>query len=59
MARYLRQALVIASLLAVASSVASAGERYSNIPTGTLFEVRIIEKLSSETARVGDRSMER
>jgi hypothetical protein len=55
MARYLKQALAIASLRAVASSVAPAREPYSNIPTGTPLQVRIIEKLSSETASVGDR----
>jgi hypothetical protein len=54
MARYLRQALTLASLLAVAWSVALATELDSKIPAGTPFEVQISEKLGSETASVGD-----
>ena len=45
--------LVLALLLA-AASVCLAAEVYSNVPAGTSVQVRIIDKLSSETANVGD-----
>lgn len=54
MTRYLKQHFALALLLMVATSVAIAGEMHTNIPAGTRLQVRIIEKLSSETANVGD-----
>jgi hypothetical protein len=55
MTRYLRQYFVLALLLMATTSMAVAGQVYPNIPPGTRLQVRIIEKLSSETANVGDR----
>jgi outer membrane lipoprotein SlyB len=54
MTRYLRQPFVMALLLVVVLSVAEASEMYRNIPAGTELQVRITEKLSSETANIGD-----
>src|SRR5438552_3584049 len=48
-----RQNFVLALLLA-AASVCPAADVYSNVPAGTSLQVRIIDKLSSETANVGD-----
>jgi hypothetical protein len=44
----------VLTLLLAAASVCLAAEVYSNIPAGTSVQVRIIDKLSSETANVGD-----
>ena len=44
----------VLALLLAAASVCLAAEVYSNIPEGTSLQVRIIDKLSSETANVGD-----
>jgi hypothetical protein len=55
MTRYLKQHFALALLVMAATSVAVAGEGYTNIPPGTRLQVRIIEKLSSEMANVGDR----
>ncbi len=54
MTRYLKQSFAVVLLLMVATSVATAADAYANIPAGTQLQVRIIEKLSSETANVGD-----
>jgi outer membrane lipoprotein SlyB len=53
MTQYLKQ-FAVALLLVTATSMAVAREVYTNIPAGTKLEVRIIEKLTSETANVGD-----
>ena len=44
----------VLALLLAAASVCLAAEVYSNVPAGTSVQVRIIDKLSSETANVGD-----
>jgi hypothetical protein len=44
----------MALLLMAATSVAVAGEAYTHIPAGTKLQVRVIEKLDSETANAGD-----
>lgn len=54
MTRYLQQHFAMALLLLAATSVAVAAEVRTNIPAGTKLQVRIIEKLSSETANIGD-----
>src|SRR2546429_8844796 len=48
-----RHNLVLTVFLATAS-VCLAADVYSNVPAGTSLQVRIIDKLSSETANVGD-----
>ena len=53
MTRYFTQKLAILLLIVLAASMAMA-DTYANIPAGTAVQVRIIEKLSSETANVGD-----
>lgn len=42
-------------LFLFAALFAWAGPAYMNLPAGTRIQVRVIEKLSSETAQVGDR----
>ncbi len=54
MSRNFKQSVAMVLLMA-ATSVAVAGEVYTKIPPGTKLQVRIIEKLSSETANAGDR----
>src|SRR5215471_9160101 len=54
MSECLRRKLAIVLILIAAVSAASA-ERYANIPAGASLKVRIVEKLSSETASVGDK----
>ena len=44
----------VLTLLIAATSVCLAAQVYTNIPAGTSLQVRIIDKLSSETANVGD-----
>jgi hypothetical protein len=44
----------VLALLIAATSVCLAAQVYPNIPAGTSLQVRIIDKLSSETANVGD-----
>src|SRR3989475_9463749 len=44
----------VLTLLLAAASVCLAADVYSNVPAGTSLQVRIIDKLSSETANVGD-----
>src|SRR6266550_2528222 len=44
----------VLTLLLAAASVCLAADAYSNVPAGTSLQVRIIDKLSSETANVGD-----
>lgn len=54
MTRNLQRHLLTALLLMGSAALAMAGEVYARIPAGTELQVRIIEKMSSETASVGD-----
>jgi hypothetical protein len=49
-----RKCFVTVLLLMFATTATVAAQVYANIPAGTSLQVRIIEKLSSETANVGD-----
>ena len=49
-----RKCFVTVLLLIVATTATVAAQVYANIPAGTSLQVRIIEKLSSETANLGD-----
>lgn len=55
MARFLKHHFMTALLLLAVISVARARDVYTRIPAGTELQVRMIDKLSSETANVGDR----
>jgi outer membrane lipoprotein SlyB len=55
MARFLKHYFTMALVLLAVTSGARAGEVYARIPAGTQLQVRMIERLSSETANVGDR----
>src|SRR5207244_11089577 len=46
--------LFLLTLLLAAASVCLAADFYSNVPASTSLQVRIIDKLSTETANVGD-----
>jgi hypothetical protein len=52
MTGYFRRKLAMSFLMILATSIAMA-EVYARIPAGTAVQVRIVEKLSSETANVG------
>ncbi len=52
MTGYFRRKLAMSFLMILATSMAMA-EVYARIPAGTAVQVRIVEKLSSETANVG------
>src|SRR5882724_589455 len=52
MTGYFRRKLAMSFLMILATSMAMA-EVYASIPAGTAVQVRIVEKLSSETANVG------
>jgi hypothetical protein len=54
MTRNLKQWMITALLLMLSVSAANAGDVYTNIQAGTQVQVRITEKISSETASVGD-----
>ena len=54
MVRSFEHCFAIALLLLAVTSVARAGE-VTPLPPGTELQVRMIERLSSETANVGDR----
>lgn len=51
----LRNSLILIVLMAAALAGAAAAAVHANIPAGARISVRVTEKLSSETSRVGDR----
>lgn len=51
----LRNSLVLVALLAAALAGSALAAQHANIPAGTRLSVRVSEKLSSETTRLGDR----
>jgi outer membrane lipoprotein SlyB len=55
MGRFLKHQFTMALVLLAVTSVAKAGDVYTRMPAGTELQVRMIERLSSETANVGDR----
>jgi hypothetical protein len=54
MARFFKHHFTMALLLLAVSSFAIAGDAYTKLPAGTELHVRMIDRLSSENANVGD-----